>query len=162
MSYAECSVSYETDDSRNDIDEGDYNQSLWCYLPDAVLLQVFSHLDHQELLTAGLVCKSWNNISYDDWLWRDLFHKDFKIDPTIYSCKCFNVIVKKREFFVILLSLACKPKTWLSEYKRLCYHIPIAQTETLTEHQHQVLHVSFAHNGKLFATCSKDGYILVN
>ncbi|GLV46786.1 F-box and WD repeat domain containing 5, partial [Carabus blaptoides fortunei] len=35
------------------------------------------------------------------------------------------------------------------------------QTETLTEHQDEVLHVSFAHNGKLFATCSKDCHILV-
>lgn len=37
----------------------------------------------------------------------------------------------------------------------------MAQSETLTEHKHQVLHVSFAHDGTQFATCSKDGYILV-
>jgi len=28
-------------------------------------------------------------------------------------------------------------------------------------HTHQVLHVSFAHNGEMFATCSKDGYVIV-
>jgi hypothetical protein len=49
----------------------------------------------------------------------------------------------------------------LAEYKRLSYHTPIIQTEVLKEHSHQVLHVSFAHNGKMFATCSKDGYVLV-
>lgn len=51
--------------------------------------------------------------------------------------------------------------SWLEEFKRLAYHIPLVETETLREHSHQVLHVSFSHNGKIFATCSKDGYILV-
>lgn len=53
-------------------------------------------------------------------------------------------------------------KTWLEEFKRLCYNIPVVQTETLTDHMNQVLHVSFSHNGKYFATCSKDGYVLVS
>jgi len=51
--------------------------------------------------------------------------------------------------------------SWLAEYKRLSYHTPVIQTEILREHSHQVLHVSFAHNGQMFATCSKDGYVLV-
>lgn len=51
--------------------------------------------------------------------------------------------------------------SWLAEYKRLSYHTPVTQTEILREHSHQVLHVSFAHNGQMFATCSKDGYVLV-
>lgn len=63
-----------------------YNESLWTFLPDAVLLQIFSYLDHKQLLRAGLVCKTWNSISYDDFLWRDLFHKDFKVNSTLYSC----------------------------------------------------------------------------
>lgn len=29
-------------------------------------------------------------------------------------------------------------------------------------HGHQVLHVSFSHNGKMFATCSKDGFVIVS
>lgn len=49
----------------------------------------------------------------------------------------------------------------MAEYKRLSYHTPVVQTEILKEHSHQVLHVSFAHNGQMFATCSKDGYVLV-
>jgi len=44
----------------------------------------------------------------------------------------------------------------------LAYHTPLIETEVLKEHSHQVLHVSFSHNGKMFATCSKDGYILVS
>lgn len=52
-------------------------------------------------------------------------------------------------------------RTWRSEFKRLNYHTPWANTEELTDHQHQVLHVSFSHNGKYFATCSKDGSVMV-
>lgn len=36
------------------------------------------------------------------------------------------------------------------------------RTDVLKEHAHQVLHVSFSHNGKMFATCSKDGYVIVS
>lgn len=35
-------------------------------------------------------------------------------------------------------------------------------TDTLTAHAHQVLHVSFSHNGKMFCTCSKDGLVIVS
>lgn len=52
-------------------------------------------------------------------------------------------------------------KTWYEEFKRFCYNIPVVRTELLQDHAHQVLHVSFSHNGKYFATCSKDGYVLV-
>lgn len=52
-------------------------------------------------------------------------------------------------------------KTWYEEFKRLSYNVPLFETETLQEHRHQVLHVSFSHNGKYFATCSKDGYVMV-
>lgn len=53
-------------------------------------------------------------------------------------------------------------RTWYEEFKRLFYHIPIVQTENLQVHADQVLHVSFSHNGKYFATCSKDGYVIVS
>lgn len=39
--------------------------------------------------------------------------------------------------------------------------MPIVLTEVLTKHTHQVLHVSFSNNGKMFATSSKDGWIVV-
>lgn len=69
----------------------------------------------------------------------------------------------KRILVIIILSLTLLGKTsWLGEFKRLAYHTPLIETEVLKEHSHQVLHVSFSHNGKMFATCSKDGYILVS
>lgn len=50
----------------------------------------------------------------------------------------------------------------MNEYYRLMFEVPIIETEILKEHAHQVLHVSFSHNGKMFATCSKDGEIFVS
>lgn len=35
-------------------------------------------------------------------------------------------------------------------------------TDVLQVHAHQVLHVSFSHNGKMFSTCSKDGFVIVS
>ncbi|KDR15186.1 F-box/WD repeat-containing protein 5 [Zootermopsis nevadensis] len=115
--------------------------SNWYYLPDSILLHIFQYLSARELLDVGLTCRSWLRVSYDEFLWKDLFYYNFKIDPSI--------------------KIAPGKTSWLAEYKRLSYHTPVVQTEVLKEHSHQVLHVSFAHNGKMFATCSKDGYVLV-
>jgi F-box and WD-40 domain protein 5 len=51
--------------------------------------------------------------------------------------------------------------SWYQEYKRLCDNVPLVLTEVLTKHTNQVLHVSYSNNGKMFATCSKDGQIIV-
>lgn len=53
--------------------------------------------------------------------------------------------------------------SWYGEYKRLTYNIPMVLTDDIQDaHGHQVLHVSFSHNGKMFATCSKDGFVIVS
>lgn len=98
-------------------------------------------LTPKELISAGEVCKSWNRRSRDELLWKNLFYRTYKIDPAV------GIMPGKT--------------SWLREFKRLTYHTPLLETEVLKEHSHQVLHVSFSHNGKMFATCSKDGYILV-
>ncbi|KAL7306531.1 hypothetical protein TKK_0001224 [Trichogramma kaykai] len=113
----------------------------WSYMPDTVLLSIFQYLSPKELLTSGEVCTSWNRVSRDEMLWKRLFYHTYKVDPNV------GIMPGKT--------------SWLGEFKRLSYHIPLLETETLREHCHQVLHVSFSHNGKMFATCSKDGYILV-
>lgn len=115
--------------------------SNWYYLPDPILLHIFQYLSARELLDVGLTCRSWLCVSYDELLWKDLVYHNFKIDRSV--------------------KIAPGKTSWLAEYKRLSYHTPVIQTEVLKEHSHQVLHVSFAHNGQMFATCSKDGYVLV-
>ncbi|KAK2587588.1 hypothetical protein KPH14_003716 [Odynerus spinipes] len=122
----------------SEIFQGDEN---WYYMPDSILLSIFQYLTPKELVTAGEVCRSWHKVSRDEFLWRDLFYRTYKIDSDI------GIIPGKT--------------SWFEEFKRLAYHTPLIETEVLTQHSHQVLHVSFSHNGKMFATCSKDGYILV-
>lgn len=62
----------------------------------------------------------------------------------------------------ILCMLPIGADSWNAEYRRLSNNVPMVLTDDLnTAHGHQVLHVSFAHNGKMFATCSKDAFVIV-
>ncbi|KAG7205585.1 hypothetical protein KM043_007556 [Ampulex compressa] len=121
-------------------DDAEGNEN-WYYMPDSILLNIFQYLTPKELTTAGEVCRTWNRVSHDQFLWKDLFYRTYKIDTDV------GIMPGK--------------SSWLGEFKRLAYHTPLLETEVLMEHSHQVLHVSFSHNGKMFATCSKDGYIFV-
>ncbi|XP_065163496.1 F-box/WD repeat-containing protein 5 isoform X1 [Atheta coriaria] len=116
------------------------NDPLWAYLPEPVLYQILSYFDYKELLIVGSVCKNWYNGSRDEFLWKRLFYLNFKVDPSLPNIQ---------------------GNLWYNEFKRLCYNIPLVETETLTNHINEVLHVSFSHNGKYFATCSKDGTVLL-
>src|ERR1043165_6645979 len=51
--------------------------------------------------------------------------------------------------------------SWLSEYRRLCYCIPYVESQILHKHCDEVVHISFSHNGEMFATTSKDGCVKV-
>lgn len=53
-------------------------------------------------------------------------------------------------------------ESWFAEYKRLLYNVPLVLTEDVRVHAHQVLHVSSSHGGRMFATCSKDGQLIVS
>ncbi|XP_029047820.1 F-box/WD repeat-containing protein 5 isoform X1 [Osmia bicornis bicornis] len=130
--------SKDESDCLSDISEGNGN---WYYMLDSVLLNIFQYLTPKELTIAGEVCKSWHRVSHDEFLWKNLFYQTYKINPDV------GIMPGKT--------------SWLGEFKRLTYRIPLLETEVLKEHSHQVLHVSFSHNGKMFATCSKDGYIFV-
>lgn len=131
----------ETEDKSDCSSERSEGNEDWYYMPDSILLNIFQYLTPKELTIAGEVCRSWNRVSRDEFLWKDLFYQTYKIDPDV------GIMPGKT--------------SWLGEFKRLTYHTPLLETEVLKEHSHQVLHVSFSHNGKMFATCSKDGYIFV-
>ncbi|XP_012272975.1 F-box/WD repeat-containing protein 5 isoform X2 [Orussus abietinus] len=130
----------DVEEDASQVSDGEVHEN-WFYMPDSILLSIFQYLTPKELTTAGEVCRSWNRVSQDDFLWKDLFYRTYKIDPNV------GIMPGKT--------------SWLEEFKRLTYHMPLLETEVRKEHSHQVLHVSFSHNGKMFATCSKDGYILV-
>ncbi|XP_022229345.2 F-box/WD repeat-containing protein 5 [Drosophila obscura] len=120
----------------------------WWALPEPALLMIFERLNVFQLLQASLCCRRWHSIANDDLLWRQKFQENFRASP----------------------SIPLKPgaDSWRSEYQRLSTHIPFVQAQRLEPtvennhgHTHQVLHVSFAHNGEMFATCSKDGYVII-
>ncbi|KAF4525229.1 hypothetical protein B566_EDAN014004 [Ephemera danica] len=129
-------------DNQSDGEESkDECAPFWAYLPDTVLLQIFQFLKAPDLLQVSQVCHSWYRVGTDEFLWRDLLHYDYGIDKTI--------------------GLAPGRTSYKDEYYRLIFEVPIMETEIIQEHAHQVLHVSFSHNGEMFATCSKDGEIFV-
>ncbi|KAH8385754.1 hypothetical protein KR009_005905 [Drosophila setifemur] len=120
----------------------------WWAVPEPALLKIFERLNVVDLLRASLCCRRWHNIANDDLLWRQKFQEHFKASS----------------------SIPLKPgaDSWRSEYQRLSNHIPFIQAQRLDPtienshgHTHQVLHVSFSHNGEMFATCSKDGYVII-
>ncbi|XP_042886665.1 F-box/WD repeat-containing protein 5-like [Penaeus japonicus] len=113
----------------------------WTRLPDSILLQIFTFLEYSDMPFVGLVCKSWLRVSLDEFLWRYFFYKDFQVDPSV--------------------PIMPGKTSWREEYQRLIEGTPVVETEEIHEHNHQVLHVSFSHKGDMFATSSKDGYIIV-
>ncbi|OXU25372.1 hypothetical protein TSAR_002584 [Trichomalopsis sarcophagae] len=165
----------EASPTRSIGEESNEPNTDWYYMPDSVLLSIFQYLNPRELLTAGEVCRSWNRVSQDEMLWKALFYRTYKVDASVGimpgesgQCHILGFFLVERasskgtSMNAINWDFRLYGKTsWLGEFKRLAYHIPLLETETLREHSHQVLHVSFSHNGKMFATCSKDGYILV-
>ncbi|XP_063424872.1 F-box/WD repeat-containing protein 5-like [Mytilus trossulus] len=114
---------------------------IWESIPDDIILHVFSFLPAASLLQAAQVCRCWYRVSRDELLWKDVFYRHWKIDRNI--------------------PMAPGKSSWLQEYKRLQYHTPAVESEVIRQHTDQVLHVSFSHNGKMFATSSKDGFIKV-
>lgn len=60
--------------------EGDVN---WYYMPDSILLIIFQYLTPKELMTAGEVCRSWHRVSRDEFLWKYIFYRTYKVDPDV-------------------------------------------------------------------------------
>lgn len=69
-------------------------------------------------------------------LWRRIFLRDFKVALTFMPPHAHAV-------------------DWLAEYIRLFDTVPNVLAQTLTKHTDEVLHVTFSHDGKQIASCSK-------
>lgn len=64
--------------------DSDIPISGWQYLPDPVFLQcVSSYLSVGDLVRMSQTCRSWWAKSQDDYLWKRLFRRDFKVSPSI-------------------------------------------------------------------------------
>ena len=115
---------------------------MWSDLPDSLLLSIFMNLSVEDMSPVCCVCHQWSRVGADELLWKNLFYKHFdSIDSSVERpVDSFG---------------------YREEAKRLIYHSPRHLCETLSQHTDQVLHVAFAHNGKLFSSCSKDGFVRV-
>ncbi|XP_040261144.1 F-box/WD repeat-containing protein 5 [Bufo bufo] len=105
-------------------------------LPDSILYQIFLNLGPVDLLSAGLVCRRWYQVSRDDFLWKELFYRHYQVQRYIHRYPGSD--------------------SWYEEFQRLCDSVPCVEVERLQEHTDQVLHISFSRSGELCASCSKD------
>jgi F-box/WD-40 domain protein 5 len=121
--------------------ESPSSRAPWQKFPDVILLKIFTYLQARELLVISQVCRSWSRVAYDELLWKDLFYRHWKIKRSI--------------------PMAPDKYSWREEFLRLNAQTPLLESEVIKQHTDQVLHVSFSHNGEMFATCSKDGFIKV-
>lgn len=119
----------------------EYGEPSWTTLPDGITLTIFSFLGIKSLSQASLVCRSWLRLAFDEILWKNLFYRHWGIRRSI--------------------PMSPEKQSWVEEYKRLLYHTPCIESEVFKEHKDEVLHVSFSHNGKMFATTSKDSSVKV-
>ena len=89
----------------------------YSFLPDEILLNIFSYLTGKELIKAGLVCKTWFRVSQDQILWKKLCVEKYHIDNDIDG---FSVLLAKttwKEQFV--KARTPKPKTYVRTKKRV-------------------------------------------
>ncbi|KAI8119330.1 F-box/WD repeat-containing protein 5 [Lucilia cuprina] len=131
----------ESSENAKTTDYVDEEESLWWTIPDLVFLKVCSHLTIRDVASVAATCRRWYELANDDIMWKHRFQEHFRTDPAI--------------------PLKPGASSWKDEYVRLTSRIPFVQSQCLNGHAHQVLHVSFSHNGEMFATCSKDGYVII-
>lgn len=72
----------ENDDASSDYSLDD-TAGCWSLIPEPVFLKILNHLTARDILQAGECCRRWNDISRDDFLWKKVFQRDFKVDRTI-------------------------------------------------------------------------------
>lgn len=83
-----------------------WNNKEWDYIPDPVLLKILTQLPVRDILNVSECCRRWNDISKDDYLWKKVFQRDFKVDKSIAlkpgKCnrKCVCVFYDKTFSFI--------------------------------------------------------------
>ncbi|XP_053774563.1 F-box/WD repeat-containing protein 5 isoform X2 [Desmodus rotundus] len=103
---------------------------------DSLVYQIFLSLGPADVLAAGLVCRQWQAVSRDEFLWREQFYRYYQVARDVPRHPAAT--------------------SWYEEFRRLYDTVPCVEVQTLREHTDQVLHLSFSHSGYQFASCSKD------
>lgn len=52
-------------------------------LPDTVLFEIFLYLDHVDVLSVGLVCQQWRAVARDEFLWKELFYRYYRVSRDV-------------------------------------------------------------------------------
>lgn len=52
-------------------------------LPDSVLFEIFLYLDHADVLSVGLVCQQWRAVARDEFLWKELFYRYYRVSREV-------------------------------------------------------------------------------
>ncbi|XP_070811947.1 F-box/WD repeat-containing protein 5 isoform X1 [Pituophis catenifer annectens] len=105
-------------------------------LPDSLLVEIFRLLPPSDVVAAGRVCRQWRRVARDEVLWKGLFYRHYGVARHVHRHPA--------------------AASWYGEFQRLCEAVPRVEVQRLREHGEPVLHLSFAHSGRLFASCSKD------
>lgn len=63
--------------------DADAVEASWAYLPEPIFLHLAGFIDVGDVLSMSATCSSWNYQCQDDYLWKRLFRRDFKVDPSI-------------------------------------------------------------------------------
>ncbi len=155
MSGRDGSRSADEEEEEEEVERRDEDEdaSPWQLIPDSVLLGIFCLLDPRSLVAASSTCRLWYRVGCDELLWRDRVRADFGLAGDGDGEDGVAAAAS--------LPPSSPASSWRLEYRRLSYCTPVVCTEQLREHEDQVLHVSFSHDGRHFATCSKDGRVLV-
>lgn len=56
---------------------------MWEFLPAPALFTTFQYLGYKDLVNAGKVCHHWYMVSKDEFLWKELFYRNFKVDRSV-------------------------------------------------------------------------------
>lgn len=155
-------------------------------LPDSLVYQIFLSLGPADVLAAGLVCRQWQAVSRDEFLWREQFYRYYQVardvprhpgqhQPSRWlgtagpGLPALGLGGSRRVGRVApgcqgpgskargpSMTAPTAATSWFEEFRRLYDAVPCVEVQTLREHSDQVLHLSFSHSGGQFASCSKD------
>ena len=120
----------------------------WNDIPEPVLIKILKRLDIKDVIACSEVCVDWNRATEDQLLWKHLFSRMFGKKNND------NGIEKNFE-------LKSGSTSWKEECIRLIDNVPTVLIQTLKSHTDEVLHVAFSHDGKEFASCSKDNKVII-
>merc|ERR1719295_1392973 len=117
------------------------------------MLEISKYLSSEDVVRLSQVSTRLHSVLQDNLLWKYLFVRDW-----IWKQKTARLNHGNPKSFGQLKKavVAKNDRTWKSEYVRLKDRVPKHKVQVLAGHTDEVLHLTFSHDGKDLASCSKD------